>query len=131
MIHTSTHKHSRAQPTGSWAMLREPWTGLVDPGGRPSTLSAFRSFYPFENRRRFTMNPNTSVKIFNTAPAVSRPGLSLASPIPYLIGPSVPTYPIGSLENIIAANYNPTFGVLSLNNNNPGRIIQVALKIYW
>jgi hypothetical protein len=119
--------------------LRGPW--------RPGlNLSVFKSFYPFENRRRyvqlrgeffnalnhtwFTMNPNTSVKVFNSAPPVSRTGLSLAGPIPYLVG-SVPKYPIGTRENIIATNYNYNFGVFNKDNNNAGRIIQLAIKIFW
>jgi Carboxypeptidase regulatory-like domain len=119
--------------------LRGPW--------RPGlNLSVFKSFYPFENSRRyvefrgeffnalnhtwFTMNPNSSVKVFNSQPPISRTGLSLAGPIPYLVG-SVPQYPVGSRENIIANNYNYNFGVFNKDNNNPGRIIQLAVKIFW
>jgi hypothetical protein len=120
--------------------LRGPW--------RPNlNASVFRSFYPFENHKRyiqlrmeafnalnhvwFTMNPNSSVKIFRSAPAVSRTGLSLAGPIPYLAGSNVPVYAVGTRENILAANYNPTFGVFDINNNNPGRIVQFAVKLFW
>jgi len=112
-----------------WTMdrARGPW--------RPNlNLSVFRSFYPFENRRRylqlrgefynapnhtwFAMNPNSSVRIFSTAPRFP----------PF---PSVPPFPLGSREHLVAANYNPTFGVLHLNNNHAGRIIKLAIKVYW
>jgi hypothetical protein len=76
------------------------------------------------------MNPNTSVKVFNSGAPISRTGLSLAGPIPYLVG-SVPKYPIGTRENIIATYYNYRFGVFNKDNNNPGRIIQLAIKIFW
>jgi hypothetical protein len=119
--------------------LRGPW--------RPGlNVSVFKSFYPFEDRRRyvqfraeffnalnhtwFTMNPNSSVKVFNSQPQISRTGLSLAGPIPYLVG-SVPQYPVGTRENLIAASYNYNFGVFNKDNNNPGRIIQLAAKIFW
>jgi len=119
--------------------LRGPW--------RPGlNVSVFKSFYPFGDRRRyvqfraeffnapnhtwFTMNPNSSVKVFNSQPQISRTGLSLAGPIPYLVG-SVPQYPAGTRENLIAASYNYNFGVFNKDNNNPGRIIQLAAKIFW
>ncbi|HXN25346.1 MAG TPA: hypothetical protein VOA41_21655 [Candidatus Dormibacteraeota bacterium] len=119
--------------------LRGPW--------RPGlNLSVFKSLYPFENRRRyvqlrgeffnalnrtwFTMNPNSSVKVFNSGPPISRTGLSLAGPIPYLVG-SVPKYPVGTRENIIATYYNYNFGVFNKDNNNSGRIIQLAIKVFW
>jgi hypothetical protein len=44
---------------------------------------------------------------------------------------SVPKYPIGTRENIIATNYNYNFGVFNKDNNNAGRIIQLAIKIFW
>ena len=87
--------------------------------------------YNAPNHTWFPTNPNSSVRIFSTAPPVSRAGLSLAGPIPYLSGSSVPPFPLGSREHLVAANYNPTFGVLNLNNNHAGRIIKLAIKVYW
>ena len=38
---------------------------------------------------------------------------------------------IGTRENLIATHYNYNFGVFNKDNNNPGRIIQLAIKIFW
>jgi hypothetical protein len=118
---------------------RNPW--------RPGlNTSVFREFRPFENRSRylqlrgeffnvlnhatFTTNPNSSPQIFSSA-AVSRTGVSLAGPIPYLIGKTAADFPVGSREALIAQGYRQSFGVFDRNNNGQGRIIQVALKLYF
>jgi hypothetical protein len=108
----------------------------------------FKSFYPFENRQRyvqlrgeffnavnhtwFTMNPNSSVKLFNNRPSqLCRTCTSLAGPMPYLYGSPAPTFPPGSRESIIADSYNRNFSVFDRGNNNAGRIIQLAIKLFW
>jgi hypothetical protein len=118
---------------------RNPW--------KPSlNVSLFREFRPFENRSRylqlrgeffnilnhtiFTTNPNSSPQIFNSA-NVSRTGVSLAGPLPYLIGKTAADFPANSREALIAQGYRQTFGVFDRNNNGQGRIIQLALKLYW
>jgi hypothetical protein len=119
---------------------RLPW----EPG---LNLSLAKNIYPFENRKRyaqlrfeafnalnhtwFTTNPNSSYKIFNSQPTISRTGLSLAGQIPYLIGTNAGAFPVGSRNYYIAQTYNVNFGVFNMNNNNPGRQISIALKLNW
>jgi hypothetical protein len=69
--------------------------------------------------------------VFNSQPTISRTGLSLAGPIPYLIGKSPASFPAGSREYYIAQTYNSSFGVFNMGNNNPGRTISLALKLNW
>lgn len=117
---------------------RLPW----EPG---LNLSLAKNIYPFENRKRyaqlrieafnalnhtwFTTNPNSSYKVFNSVPTISRTGLSLAGQIPYLIDKNATSFPVGSREYYIAQTYNVNFGVFNMNNNNPGRTISLALKL--
>jgi hypothetical protein len=119
---------------------RTPW----QPG---LNISVAKNIYPFENHKRyaqlrfeafnalnhtwFTTNPNSSYKIFNSQPTISRTGLSLAGQIPYFIGKTAASYPVGSREYYMAQTYNVNFGVFNMNNNNPGRTISLALKIVW
>jgi hypothetical protein len=119
---------------------RLPWEPGLD-------VSVGKNFYPFENHKRyaqlrfeafnalnhtwFTTNPNSSFKVFNSQPTISRTGLSLAGQIPYLIGQSAGSFPTGTRNYYIAQTYNVNFGVLNMNNNNPGRTISLALKLNW
>ncbi len=129
-----------APRTLDWA--RNPWRQTLNG-------SVFRDFRVFEDRRRyfqfraeafnvlnhatFITNPgnNNSPNLFSSNPPVSRTGLSLAGPIPYLVNLNGRNFPTGTRENLLAANYNQNFGKLWKDNNGPGRIIQLALKIYW
>jgi len=120
--------------------MRTPW----QPG---LNASLAKNIYPFEDHKRyaqlrfeafnvlnhtwFTTNPNSSMSIFNSAPTISRTGLSLAGQIPYLIGKNSSSFPVGSREYYLAQTYNVNFGVLNMNNNNPGRTISMALKLNW
>jgi len=131
-------KTGNAPRTIDW--MRTPW----QPG---LNASLAKNIYPFENRRRyaqlrfeafnalnhtwFTTNPNTSMAVFSSQPKISRTGLSLAGPIPYLIGKSPDSFPAGSREYYIAQTYNVNFGVFNMNNNYPGRTISIALKLNW
>ncbi|MBY0503008.1 MAG: hypothetical protein K2X03_03795 [Bryobacteraceae bacterium] len=119
---------------------RLPWRQTLN-------VSVMRDFRPFKESRRylqlrgeffnvlnhvvFNTNANSSPGIFNSAPPVSRTGLSLAGPLPYLQGARAADYPLGSRENLIAAGYNQNFAKLIRDNNGPGRIVQLALKFYW
>lgn len=119
---------------------RQPWQQNFN-------VSLVKEFRPFENRRRFVQlrleafnalnhvtfhwNPQFGAPLFNTAPAVSRTGLSLAGPIPYFPGTSASSFPAGSRDAILAQNYNTNFGGLYYGNNSPGRLIQIAAKLYW
>jgi len=120
--------------------MRTPW----QPG---LNASMAKNIYPFENRRRyaqlrldafnvlnhtwFTTNPNSSMSVFSSAPTISRTGLSLAGQIPYLIGKSAASYPVGSREYYMAQTYNVNFGVFSMNNNHSGRTVSIALRLNW
>ena len=126
-----------APRTLDWA--RTPWRFNLN-------TSLFRDFRPFENQRRyfqfraeffnmlnhatFMTNPNGR-NLFGTGVPTSRTGLSLAGPIPYLWGLTNRDFPVGTRENILANNYNQNFGKLWRENNGPGRVVQLALKIYW
>ena len=119
---------------------RLPWEPGLD-------ISLGKNIYPFENHKRyaqlrfeafnalnhtwFTTNPNSSYKIFNSQPTISRTGLSLAGQIPYLIGLNAGAFPTGTRDYYIAQTYNVNFGVFNMNNNNPGRQISLALKLNW
>ena len=129
-----------APRTLDWA--RNPWRQTLN-------ASVFRDFRVFEDRRRyvqfraeafnvlnhatFIANPgnNNSPNLFSSSPPVSRTGLSLAGPIPYLVNLNGRSFPTGTRENLLAASYNQNFGKLWKDNNGPGRILQLALKIYW
>jgi hypothetical protein len=129
-------KMGDAPRTLDW--MRTPWQPNLN-------ASLFKNIYPFENRRRyaqlrfeafnvlnhtwFTTNPNSSMSIFSSTPTISRTGLSLAGPIPYLIGKSAASYPVGSREALIAQAYNVNFGVFNMGNNNSGRTVSLALKL--
>ena len=119
--------------------LRFPWS-------QNNNMSVFKEIHPFENRTRyfqlrgeffnvfnhayFQMNQNSSVNIFTGALPLSRTGVSLAGPLPYLPG-SAGTYPAGTREAYLATAYNQNFGLFQQGNNSPGRIIQIALKFIW
>jgi hypothetical protein len=131
-------KMGNAPRTLDW--MRTPW----QPG---LNASLFKNIYPFENRRRyaqfrleafnvlnhtwFTTNPNSSMSIFSSQPTISRTGLSLAGPIPYMIGKSAASFPVGSREYYIAQTYNVNFGVFNMGNNQAGRTVSLALKLNW
>ena len=119
---------------------RLPWEPGLD-------ISVGKNIYPFENHKRyaqlrleafnalnhtwFTTNPNSSFKVFNSQPTISRTGLSLAGQIPYLIWQSAASFAAGTRNYYIAQTYNVNFGVLNMGNNNPGRTISLALKLNW
>ena len=71
------------------------------------------------------------MSIFTGEPTISRTGLSLAGPIPYLIGSNPSSFPVGSREYYVAQRYNANFGVFNMGNNNPGRTVSLALKLNW
>ncbi|MDZ4799133.1 MAG: hypothetical protein SGI92_13285 [Bryobacteraceae bacterium] len=52
-------------------------------------------------------------------------------PIPYLRGKTAADFPVGSREAQLANGYNQAFGLLDRNNNGQGRIIQLAIRLYW
>ena len=119
------------------------------PGKQTCNASLFREFYPFENRRRrvqfrgefynvlnhatFTTSGanNESPNLFSSTPPLSRTGLSLAGPMPYLVGLGGRDFPVGTRENLLAASYNQNFGKLWRDRNGPGRVVQLGLKIYF
>ncbi|MGH9719865.1 MAG: carboxypeptidase regulatory-like domain-containing protein [Bryobacteraceae bacterium] len=121
---------------------RHPWRSSLNG-------SIFRDFYPWENRRRsiqfraeafnvlnhvtFTTanGGNESPNLFSSAPPVSRTGLSLAGPIPYLVNLGGASFPVGTRENLLAASYNQNFGKLWRDRNGPARVIQFGLRISW
>lgn len=119
--------------------LRNPWTQSLN-------ASIFREFHPFENRRRyvqlrgelfnalnknyFQLNANSSPQLFTGSLPLTRTGLPLAGPIPYLPG-KTGTYAPGTREAALAQAYNSNFGMFLAANNSPGRILQLALKLYW
>lgn len=119
---------------------RNPWK----PG---LNMSVFREIRPFKNEKRylqlrveafnllnhatFTVNPNSSQEMFSAGNWVTRTGVQVAGPLPNLVGKTRNDFPVGSRENLLAANYQQGFGKFDRNNNGPGRIIQIALKIYW
>jgi hypothetical protein len=111
-------------------------------------VSVFKEIYPFENRRRyvqlraeaynalnmvtFTTSPGTneSPNLFNTAPPVTRTGMSLAGPMPYLVN-LTDTSGLSPRDRVIAQHYNQNFGKLWRDRNGPGRIIQIGLRFYF
>jgi len=119
--------------------LRGPWTQTLN-------ANLARDFRPFENRSRylqfraeffnvlnhtyFQLNPNSSPQIFTGSLPLSRTGLSLAGPIPYLPG-QAGAYPAGTREAALAQAYNSGFGLLPRANNSPARILQFAIRLYW
>jgi len=119
--------------------LRFPWS-------QNNNMSVFKEIHPSENRARyfqlrgeffnvfnhpyFQMNQNSSVNLFTGSLPLSRTGVPLAGPLPYLPG-SVGTYPAGTREAYLATAYNQNFGMFQQGNNAPGRIVQVALKFIW
>ncbi len=119
--------------------FRNPWTQSVN-------MSFFREIHPFENRKRylqlrgelfnvfnhtyFQLNGNSSPQLFTGSLPLTYSGLSLAGPIPYLPG-KAGTYPVGSREASLANAYNSNFGMFLAANNAAGRIVQLALKLYW
>lgn len=127
-----------AARTLDWARL--PWTPTLN-------TSIGRNIYPFDNRKRylqlrgeffnalnhatFSMYSFGGRPIFNTAPPVTRTGLSLAGPIPYYFGALANSFPAGSRQAVLAQYYNPGFGGFRTSSNGPGRIIQIALKLYF
>ncbi|MBI4892491.1 MAG: TonB-dependent receptor [Acidobacteria bacterium] len=131
-------KLGNAARTLDWA--RSP----IRPG---LNVSLFREFHPFDNARRyvqlrgeffnvlnhtsFSLSPNSSPALFSGTPPVSRTGLSLAGPLPYYSDKPPGYYPAGSREAVLATYYIQTFGKLDAGNNAPGRIIQLAIKLYW
>jgi len=68
--------------------------------------------------------------IFNSAPPVTRTGLSLAGPIPSFIGKTAADFRTGSCEAILAQYYNLEFGGFRRDSNGQGRIVQLGLKLY-
>jgi len=120
--------------------MRTPWQPNLN-------ASLFKNIFPWENHKRyaqlrfeafnalnhtwFTTNPNSSMSIFSGTPTISRTGLSLAGPIPYLIDKSAASFAVGTREYYIAQRYNANFGVFNMGNNNPGRTISLALKLNW
>ena len=119
---------------------RNPWK-------QTANLSVLRDFRPFANERRyfqlrgeafnvlnhatFTSTANETSRIFASNPPVTRTGLSLAGPLPYLVNIPANTFKTGSREQLIASNYNQNFGKLWRDRNGPGRIIQLALRFYF
>jgi len=108
--------------------------------------SLFRELRPFSEKRRyiqlrveffnvlnrvtFMTNAVNSPQMFNSLPQ-SRTGTPLVGPIPYLRGKTAADFPVGSREAQLANGYNQAFGLLDRNNNGQGRIIQLAIRLYW
>jgi len=119
---------------------RIPWRFVTN-------LSVMRDFYPFENRRRriqiqgqafnltntvtFSTDPGNAYNLFTGTPPVTRNGLSLAGPMPYLLNRGAAEFPVGTREAVLAQYYNQNFGKLWRDRNGPGRIVQLALRIYF
>nr|MCU0247529.1 hypothetical protein [Bryobacter sp.] len=119
--------------------LRNPWIQNFN-------LSVFREIRPFEKRTRsiqlraeffnvfnhtfFQLNPNSSPQIFTGTLPLSRTGLQLDGPLPYLPG-KAGTYPPGTREAALAQAYNANFGMLLQANNAQGRLIQFAIKLFF
>src|SRR5262249_22390750 len=124
--------------TLDWA--RQPWRTTLN-------TSMLRDFYPLENRRRYfqiraeafnTLNhvtfmstANETFSLFGTGVPVSRTGLRLDGPIPYLWNLGSANFPSGTRNAILAQYYNQNFGKLWRDRNGPGRIIQFALRFYF
>ncbi len=126
-----------APRTLDWA--RAPWKQTLN-------VSLFKEFQPFENpRRKFQFRAeffnvlnhatfqtdNTVLNLFGTGVPVSRTGLQLDGPIPYLWNARAVDFPIGSRERILAQNYNQNFGKLWWARNGPGRVVQLGLRFYF
>jgi hypothetical protein len=73
----------------------------------------------------------TSEAMFSSTPPVCRTCTPLGGPMPYLYNVGGTTFPIGSREQILAANYNQNFGKLWRDRNGAGRIVQLALRFYF
>ena len=135
---TTTSAEGNASRTLDY--FRNPWTQSIN-------MSFFREIYPFENRKRylqlrgelfnvfnhtfFQLNPNSSPQLFTGSVPLTYSGLSLAGPIPYLPGKTGGAYPAGTREAALANAYNQSFGMFLASNNATGRIVQLALKLYW
>ena len=118
-----------------------------DPWMQNFNLSLVKEFRPFENPRRFLQlrfeafnalnhttfhwNPQFNAAIFSTAPPVTRTGLSLAGPIAYYPGTTASSFPSGSAQSVLAQYYNTNFGGFYYGNNSAGRLVQMAVKLYW
>lgn len=116
---------------------RGPWKDSLN-------ASMMKNFYPFEKRSRYVQlrgefynvlnrpifSPDLSANLFSGSPAVSRSGLSLAGPIPYY-PTAIGTFPVGSREEVLGRNYNPSWGFIGQNSNGSGRVIQFALRLAW
>ncbi|MDZ4800904.1 MAG: carboxypeptidase regulatory-like domain-containing protein [Bryobacteraceae bacterium] len=106
--------------------------------------SMMKSFYPFENRSRYVQfraefynllnhavfSPDLSANLFTGTPPVSKAGLSLAGPIPYY-PTATGTFPVGSREEVLGRNYNPSWGFVNQGSNGAGRVIQFAIRLAW
>ncbi len=120
---------------------RNPWKHTLN-------ASLLRDLRPFENQRRYFQfraefynilnhttfivpGGDTTSRIFSSAPPVCRTCLSLAGPMPYLVGLGRADFPINTRENLLAANYNQNFGKLWRDRNGKGRVIQLALKFIF
>jgi hypothetical protein len=73
-----------------------------------------------------------SSRLFNGTPPVSRTGLSLAGPVPYLPGKVGSSYPVGTRQNILATYYNQLFGEFQrIYQTGAARVMQFALRLYF
>lgn len=129
---------ARRRPAGH-RLGRAPWRQTLN-------INLMKDIHPFENTRRYfqlrvdainvlnhaTFQTDDTVReLFGTGVPVSRTGLSLAGPIPYLVDRGARDFPVGTRENILAASYRQNFGKLWRTRNGPGRVIQLALRIYF
>ncbi len=120
---------------------RNPWKHTLN-------VSAFREFRPFENTNRYfqfraeffnvlnhatfeTVAGSNVSQLFTGTPPVSRTGLPLGGPMPYLVDLGPANFPTGTRESIIAQFYSQNFGKLWRDRNGPGRVVQLALKVYF
>jgi hypothetical protein len=115
---------------------RGPWRQQVDvliardlyrgaEGRRRIEIHA--SIFNLFNHAGFQIGPNRGTTLFDGPLAVSSKGPSLAGPIPYF--PDAPAAMPGSRESALANAYNQSFGKLGRNDNGPGRIVQIGLKV--
>ncbi len=131
-------KQGNAARTLDWA--RAPWKPTLN-------MSIFKEIRPFENRQRylqlrgeffnalnhavFNVNQDPTGNLFTAALPMSKTGLQFAGPIPNLLGATAAKFPAGSREAVLATYYQQGFGTLPQANVGPGRIIQLALKLYF
>ncbi|MBI3209929.1 MAG: hypothetical protein HYZ37_13665 [Candidatus Solibacter usitatus] len=119
---------------------RNPWRQTLN-------ASVLRDVYPFENRRRyfqmraeafnvlnhttFMSTANETYSLFGTGVPVSRTGVRLDGPVPYLWGLGSASFPLGTRNQILAQYYNQNFGKMWRDRNGPGRTMQFALRFYF